>query len=667
MSARMIVNLRLAAASIGVMLCAANELYAQTADLGASAPSDVAALPADELSLSKALRAENVGTVILDAHAPAFLRSLLPDPTPASFAWVAVVLILVLTVQAKPILSWHNFDGLILALTALLLLLRGNTSELGGGFGGQSVQWWVYLLLCLATCYWIIRGLRLLFGRTAPTMTANVSPAAMFVLVAAGLIVAGTHVASAPLSEGSRDGLTGGICFAETGKLPYGDAPGRDSRSPLLYLLHAGIVKAVEPVFEIGDETLEMNWRNREQWMRDDAWENVDPAPARLVNAVLFILLIAAAAGIGHRLHSVALGQTLAALLCFFPGALECLSHPEAMLPAVLVAWSIVFLTLPGLGGFLAVLTLALAGMTWAWAWLVMIVVLGYLLRRGWQALGALVGLGAGAALIIIGLGALTAPTLPNPAASLFETGLAPAYAARASEDGTIVIESHRPETPPAPTIKKWLWQPLLSQENVRLNALGLQFAYPTGVDGGAIACQDVLAVGAAQAELQNGYRQVMNGQRRSVRTLAAVRSVLESTWKAEYRPAPATPGPRLWDLWAADRPGWNWDLIRRYVKLAVGLLALLAALALFREPAARLPSLLGGMSAVAAAALLVDLSGPAANWVWLMPTILAGMAAKGVSPAAPPAPAARSSFPPVANFGSISPGAALRNAPERK
>ena len=616
----------------GVLCCTTYTTFAQTPDT--TLPQHQAA---DELAASKALRDGNVGTVIPEPETQraAFWRDLLPDLNAAALTWIAVVVILVLTLQAKPIFCWHNLDGLMLALTALLLPLRGDVAKLSGDPTGYTVQWWTYLLLCVVVVYWILRGIRLLLGKTAPAMTANVNEGAMFVLIVAGLFLAGSRIAHAPLSEGSKDGLAGGICFADTGKLPYGDAPGHESRSPLLYLVHAGATKVVEPAFEMGEESIAMKWLNREQWMNEKAWDNVDPATVRLVNAFLFILLVTAVAGIGHRLHSVALGQTLVALLCVFPGVLECLSHPEIMLPAALTAWGIVFLTMPGIGGLLSVLAFAFAGLTWAWAWLGMVVVLGYWLRRGWQAFGGVVGLCAGVALIVFGLDVFTAPTIPSAAASLRESGVTPEYTARVVDDGTIVIEPYHAEAQAAPTFKKWLWKPMLDQEHLHLDALKLQFMYPNSVGGGEIACSDVLADGAARVELQKGYRLAMKQEPRVAQTLASVRTVLEATWKADDATSPETKG--VWQVWSETFPGRNWVMLRRCVKIVVGILALFAALIAFRNPGPQLPRLMGGLLAVGAGVLLVDMTGPATNWIWLMPMILAALAAKSAPPKLPP------------------------------
>src|SRR5262249_17255848 len=144
---------------------------------------------------------------------------------------------------------------------------------------GRPVQFWAYILLTVIALYWIVRGFRLLLSKTVRPMTANVSPGAMSVLALAGLAIALHTIVAAPLSPGSRDGIVGGVCLAETGKLPYGDAPGYDARSPLLYALHAPAVKVLPPSIDIhrlsADEpqpsaARKLSWANRESWLTDD-------------------------------------------------------------------------------------------------------------------------------------------------------------------------------------------------------------------------------------------------------------------------------------------------------------------------------------------------------------------------------------------------------------
>jgi len=585
----------------------------------------------EELALPKSLRADNIGVIAETEPAPALWQDLAPEFSPATLTWIAVVVILVLMLQTKPILSWHNLDALMLALTALIFPLRDNLGPLVDNPTGHTVQWWSYLLLCVAASYWLIRGLRLLLLRNAPGRTANASEGAMFVLIVAGLCLAGFRIAAAPISEAARDGLIGGVCFADTGKLPYGDAAGHDARSPLLYLVHAGAVKIVEPVCEPEPQMLVMRWDNREKWMSEDARDTIDPAPARLVNAALFILLFAAAAGIGHRLHSVALGQTLGAILCIFPGALECFTQPDIMLPAVLLAWSILFVTLPGIGGFLSVIALVFGGLAWPWAWLALPLLLAYLLRQGWQGFGATLGLLGSVAAIIVGVAAWTSPTLPREDGALREAGFTPSYAARLSGDGALVIDRYQPDETTQPDFKKWLWKPLLSRDNLVLDTTSILPAYPNGVDGASIYYRDVTASGGARTALQLEYRTAVHQAPRGIRTLAAVRSVLETTWKPETAPAQARTG--VWRLWQETRQGVNWSLARRCGKIAVAVLALFAAFMLIRGERGQIHQLLGGMLAVCAGSLLISFSGAATNWAWLAPAMLACLAAKSPSP----------------------------------
>ena len=572
-----------------------------------------------------------MGTIAEDTPQPAVWSDLLPELTGPTLAWIAVVVILVLMLKFKPLLSWHNLDGVVLALTALLLALRSSLGVVQGDPTTQGAQWWAYLLLCLAGLYWLVRGLRLLFAETAPALRPNVSEGAMCVLIVAGLFVAGSRIINAPLSDGSRDGLIGGIYTAETGKLPYGDAVGHDARSPVLYLVHAGAAKLVKPTYGAGAE---MRWANRSAWLDQATLETADLKVVRLVNALLFVLLLGALAGIGHRTHSVAVGQMLVAIACVFPGVLECAARPEIMLPAVLLAWSLAFALVPGVGGLLSVLTMIFAGLAWPWAWLALPMLLAYFFRRHWQAFGATVGLLGGAAAVVVGMTALVAPALPRADGALCEAGITPSYTARLSDDGTPVIDHHRPSETIEPTFwfKRRIWTPLLNRDELRLDSASTPPALPNGVDAAAVRYRDVTATGKAREALQREYRAALSQQPVITRTWASLRTLLEATWKPEVTPAAPVIG--VWDLWAAHQPRDSWTLARRTAKIVVGLLALLVAFVLIRGQAGRLHQLIGGVLAICAATLLVSMTGAATNWVWVMPAALAALATRGGSAA---------------------------------
>lgn len=578
----------------------------------------------DDLAPSKALRRGNVGTVAREMPRVGLWADLLPELSASTLAWIAVVVILLLTLQVRPLRSWHNLDGLVLALTALLFLLRGTFDVPRAGPAGQAVQWWAYLLLTAAALYWLMRGLWLLLAKTVPALTPNISQRAMFVLIVAGLFVAGARIVNAPVSDGSRDGLIGGLCMAETGKLPYGDTLGHDARSPLVYALHAGAVKLVEPVNPAEAET---PWTDRSVALHDASLTTADVITVWLVNGLLFVLLLAALAGIGHRMHSTVLGQILVVIACVFPGVLECVARPEIMLPAALLAWSIAFVTVPRVGGLLAVLTLVLAGLAWPWAWLALPAMLAYFLRRQWQALGAVIGLLGGMAAALVGFTALVAPMLPRAGGALRDAGITPAYAARLSDDGIPVIEHYRPSETIDPTFKRWIWQPLLNRDELSLDSASTQLALPNGVNAAGVKYRDVTATGAARAVLQRQYRAVLAQAPLLARTSASLRTVLEATWKPEV--TPATPVLGVWDLWAAEQPGSQWTLARRIAKILVGLLALLVALALIRSRRPQLHRLIGGLLVVCGATLVISMTGAVANWVWLMPVALAALAVR--------------------------------------
>jgi hypothetical protein len=596
----------------------------------------------EELAPSKTLRPSNVGTIRESTPPATVWSNFLPALSGMAVAWIAVVAILLLTLQLKPLMSWHNLDGLILALTALLVAFRASIDAAQGDSAAQHAQWWTYLLFCLVGLYWLARGAQLLFAKAVPALRPNVSGGAMFILILAGLFVAGGQIINAPLSDGSRDGLIGGVCTAETGKLPYGDALGHDARSPLLYLIHAGAVKLTPPSDAAG---ICMRWANRSIWLDQPRLETADLKVVRLINALLFVLLLAALAGIGHRLHSVSAAQTLLVIACVFPGVLECSARPEIMLPAVLVAWSVAFALLPRVGGLLSVLTMVLAGLAWPWAWLALPALLAYFFRHGWQALGATGGLLIGLAALLVGATILVAPALPRSDGALHEAGITPAYAARLSNDGTPVIEHYRPDETATASFKRWIWNPLLNQDELRLSSASTQPALPNGVDANAVMYRDVVATGPARDALQLQYREALSQQPETVRASAALRTLLEATWKPEV--APVSPVVGVWELWATNQPVRNWTLARRAAKIAVGLLALLAAFVLIRGRPARLHELIGALLAICSATLLISMTGPATNWVWLMPTALAALATRtGSAAPAPETPMRR--HPPI-------------------
>jgi hypothetical protein len=599
----------------------------------------------DELAASKTLRTGGMGTFVPEEPPDGRWLDLLPDLRGPTLTWIAVVVILVLTLQTKPLLSWHNLDGLMLALVALLLPLRSDVGLLPGDLTGQ---WWAYLLLSLIGLYWLVRGLKLLMAKTVSARQPNISEGAMLVLVVAGLFVAASYIVKAPLSPGSRDGLIGGIYTAETGKLPYGDALDHDARSPLLYLLHAGAVKLAEPTYRPGPEPVAMRWADRKEWLDDAAWKTVDLTAVWVVNALLSVLLFGALAGIGHRHHSVALAQTLVAIACLFPAALECLARPDIMLPTVLLAWSIAFVTVRGVGGLISVFLLVMAGLAWPWAWLALPVMLAYLFRRGWPALGATVGLLGGVAAILIGMTTLVAPTLPRLDGALGDAGITPNYKARLSDDDTVVIERYRPSATVEPTFKSWLWKPLLDREEARLDSSHAQPALPNGIDASSVMYRDVVATGDARERLQHDYRAALAQEPPATQMWASLRSLLEATWKPSK--VPARPMTGVWELWAAGQPdsAGRWTVVRRTAKIVVGLLALLVAVLMIRGERKQPHQLMGALLMVSAATLLISWMGAATNWVWLMPTALATLAARSATAGAKSTRPPASELPPL-------------------
>ncbi|MBU0638630.1 MAG: hypothetical protein KKB50_07185 [Planctomycetes bacterium] len=548
--------------------------------------------------------------------------------------WFAVCVILLLTVQLKPVLSLRNGDGLVLALCCLLLSLRLDTGMLPDGFGGQTLQWWSYLLLSLAAVYWLFRGGWLLMSPTVTSGGCNVSSGAMLILVVVGLVLGAVAIGAAPLSEGSRDGLVGGVYTAQHGTLPYGDTYGHDGRSPLLYLVHAGAL-------HVCGTPAELDWRTYSRYDARGAVASTstEMVAVQLVNRLLFVLTLGGLYVLGRGLHSASLGLTVVVILCVFPGTRECLPRPEIMLPTLLLTWSVAFVFLRGLGGLVATLCLVLAGLAWPWAWLGLPILLAYFLRQGWHALGSVAGLAGGAAVCLVGLTWLAEPNAPRADGALAAAGLQPAYAGRQVAEGTLVLDPWVSETTLEPDFKSWLWRPLVESESADLSNLGMSgqriaVAPPNGVDAGAIMYRSIAAPDSVWAKLRPGYRAALADLPLRARVCSAIRTVLEATWLPAVRSVP--PGRGAWECWASPQNAERWTLIRRIAKLTTALLAVVVAVQVYFWNRTRPHQLVGALLAVCSAALLASEMGAVTNLAWLLPLALGAMVATtGVPPGA--------------------------------
>lgn len=566
-----------------------------------------------------------------------------PDLGGAALTWFAVVVILVLTFRVKPLLSERNLDGLILAATCLLLALRADTGVLPRWAGGLTGQWWSYLLLSVAPGYWLLRGLRCMLARTVVRGESTVSSGALFVLVLAGLAVGIGRISTEPLSAGARDGLAGGLCTAQTGKLPYGDAGSHDCRSPLLYLLNVGVVQMLSPttVLNEADEPLTMSWENRAHWLDQPWWQAGDFAPARLVNGLLFVLLLLALYVLGRRLHSAEIGLTMMAVLCVFPGAVECFGRPDVMLPTTLMAWSVVAALVPVVGGLLAGLLLVLAGVASPWAWLGLPVLLAYMFRNGLQSLGAVVGSLGAVAAILAGLTWLTMPTIPRAAGALQRADLPPDYVIGRSEHGILKVEPRAAEEPRARGWLRVCWKFLVDSESLVLDVAatgrGQSKVYTGEIDPRRLVYRRLAPTAAAQVELTQRYRAALADEPAVTRMWVALRTVLEQTWLAAVPAAEDASG--AWALWGRSAPGEqsHTPLVRKLMKLLVGLVSIAVGVLIYLRGQVRPHQLIGGLLLVYSATLLVSSLGAVANLVWLLPLVLALWATNHEPPAAKP------------------------------
>ena len=588
-----------------------------------------------------------------------------PDLGWPTLAWFAAVVILALTVRVRPACCLGNVDGWVLAGTCLLLALRESICT--GIAGEHSLQWWAYIGLTAVAGYWILRGVGLVVAKKAGRLNetggmaaalgghAFVSSGTLMVLLAAGLAISVHQIANAPISAGSRDGIVGGLFAASSGKLPYGDVEEGAGRSPLLYLLHAGAVRVRPPTIPLGDEAIghEMTWESREQWMAEPWCESADLAAARLVNALLFVALLAGVYRLGWRLHSPATGMIMVAILCVFPGATECLSRPDVMLPAALLTWTVALSLSPKLGGLLGTLCVILAGIAWPWAWLALPVLLAYFWRRPWQGFGSVVGLIVGVAVVGAGLLELVQPALPQAAGALARAGLQPTYDARLAPGHRVVIDrlSDQEEESESSACSRRLWHKLVTIDPTTLAdstgvATGFAPDLPNGVAPEAVMWRQIAPTKDVLPVLQPAYRTAVATLPPASRLLITLRTVLEATWLAD---APCdAPATDAWTLWGGSPIKPWWVSVRRIVKFVVALLVVWGMFAIFFGGRTKPRHLIGALLAVTSASLIASASGAVTNLVWLLPMILALWAIREepeppaeAEPVAVPAPAA--------------------------
>ncbi|MBN2446796.1 MAG: hypothetical protein JXO22_08720 [Phycisphaerae bacterium] len=561
-----------------------------------STESDLDADPADSLDLEK--------------------TGLVPEMSAGVRTWLAIVIILVLLLRLDPVLTLHNLDALVLAITCALLLSRHGELD--------AAPPWVYVALSLAAAYWLFRGLLMFARREIPKRQLNLTRSATLVLVAAGLLIAFDGLLRAPLSESSRDSIVGAVQVTRTGKLPYGIVTGHDARSPLSYIVHAGGVWLDDAGRPEGDRLRDTEPTGETPWLFEQN-EFVVRRVALLVNGVLSLALLGALCIIGLRLHSPAMSGALVVLACVFPGATECFGEPEIMLPAVMLAWSVAFALLGGLGGLLSMLTLVLAGMAWPWAWCAVPVLGAYLLRRGLQVLGMIIGLLGGAVACVAGIIWLVAPDLPRVDGAMRHAGLAPAFVAQLASDGGLVIEkSDGEELMPSasPAIKQRFWRALLEFDNVTLDGLAGESMLPNGDDAAGILYREVVPEADAQERMVAGYRNALAEMDDQTRFWAATRTMLEATWLPTRLLRERVMG--AWEFWSGRGGDDLWRNMRRGVKVGLAVLIVIVSLALLGGGKRQPHHLVGALLMIASATLLVSWYGAVTNWVWLLPLILA-------------------------------------------
>jgi hypothetical protein len=394
-----------------------------------------------------------------------------------------------------------------------------------------------------------------------------------------------------------------------------------------LYLVHAGVAAVSEPTFLENGAPSRVTWDNRALWSND--WtQDALIMPARLVNALLFVLTLLAMFVLGNYHHSRPMGLTAATIFCSFPAVLECLPQPDIMLPVALLSWSIALAVMGGLGPLLASILLVLAGVAWPWAWLAVPMMLAYLLRRRVQAVAGVLGMAVALVGVVYGLRQWTAPTLPRADGVLAAAGQAPAFVATLAPDDRIALAANAPQPVEAHILKPF-WSFLLQLDTASLGPDVI-----SGEPRGALLKTVAPADAAAQRRLQTVYREKIEREPPFSHYSAVIRTLFECVWlrapDGEARTRSA------WALWSGDTPEGAARIatVRRIVKLVVGLLCLLVALALLRARQIEDHHFVGAFLVVVASTMIVSSGGAVANLAWLAAPLLAAMVVESETPA---------------------------------
>lgn len=552
-----------------------------------------------------------------------FESLVLPDiQLPPAILFGAVV-VLILFLSNRPFTTGRSLDAIILAAGCVLLALRGGTPALFG----PNTTWLTYTLLTVFGAYWLARGLVFMRASHISRAEVGVGEAAQGVLAVAALLLALHTIANAPLTQASQDGLVGGIHLLDTGTMPYGVTVGYDGQSPLLYAAHAAVAHLMPPEIAVGSELIPLTWDKRHIWEHMDWPEAEGVAAARMVNALLFLLAIIGLTTLGRWLHSTSMGLALATAFAVLPGISECLTRPDILLPMVLLIWTLVFATLPGLFALFASAILVIAGLAWPWLWLALPALLLWFVGRGWAASAGAIGMvGGTAAAVWIAIG-LTLPGPPRADGAIAAAGITTSHVARV-QNGSLLISAQSGNANPASGIRAQFWQMLLDQETGRLRsqASTLRFEEAANTGGGELIFRELAVEAGARERLIPLYREAVaeNGY------LPHLRTLLESVWLPTRSTEPTARG--AWMVWSAENPDREAQIvnIRRAIKVAAGILALLLAVMVIANRLNQPYQLVGVVTAICAAALIASESGAVANQALLLTPALLLFAVDG-------------------------------------
>ncbi len=356
-----------------------------------AAPAQSRAVPTDRPATASASTAAGAGAPAAPAVAtstptgPDYRRLFRPVFQPAVLVWFGGLLWLLLALDYRRFWSLRTVDVLAVIFLAVAFEFRHDTRPVTSRAPEISYAFTAWTALFTICAYFFLRTLGQLLRRTTTKTPPPNIGAAAWVLLA---FVVSTNFCTLPVADvgerGKRAAL-GGQYLRQTGNLPYGQTAFEAADGPLMYALHAALLKPASILRPAaGSPPVASDSSTAPDSDRAPGAALSNLAPARWISGAAHALLLLGIVILGRQYHSATTGAMLAGLYGILaPVAGEVAVAPMTV-PGALVVWALLFASPKArtIGAALSGILLATAAGTMFYAGLLAPAWFGYFLRR---------------------------------------------------------------------------------------------------------------------------------------------------------------------------------------------------------------------------------------------------------------------------------------------